>query len=269
MYLLGSLLGVIVFLQFGGNDKIQSITGTKAITSYGLIFKLFGLHSFAPIYCNESYQGNASLITVAVEFWLYIFYPLGLWLYKKYGEQKFVICLMGVTLLGAVTYSFFPSTVNWWHNGSLYGYLLYWWIGAFSNSSNFVKRVSKYNYHICISYVLLTLFLILVAKVPIIGEVRKILLCLILSQFIFNMDTNPGALKAEQNFIISHVKQFYRNIFESSYSIYALHTPIIVFCICYKIDFHIAFLIALFLGYVSFLYIENPFIMYSKSYKNL
>ena len=264
LFLIGSLLGVIVFLQFGNDVKVQSITGTKVITSYGLVFKLFGLHSFAPIYCNESYQGNAPLITVAVEFWLYVFYPLGLWFCKKYDEQKFTIFLITITLLGAITYSFFPSTVNWWHNGSLYGYLIYWWIGVFSTDSHFIKRISKYNYHIIALYILLTFFLTLGFKISVISEIRKVLLCVLFGQLIAAIDFNQSAVKEERNFIIFHA----RKIFECSYSIYALHTPIIVFCICYKIDFYMAFLLTIILGYVSFLSIERPFITYSKFLKN-
>lgn len=254
MFIFGLLLGVITFMYFGGSEKIQAVTGTKNIEISGIFFKSLALHSFFPYKFSSVYQGNGPLITAGVECWLYATYPIAFYIIQKYGQRKFWCWLIFLTIVGAIAYQIKPSLSSWWHNGSLWGFLIYWYIGVAAVGEEFLpkKRIPTLIY----AYMALTFFLIFVtSKISIFIELRKCIFSLLFAYFLSRIDRKTTGRSLSTLF-----EKATSNIFGSGYSIYAIHVPIIVFCITYEFPLLQCLLMVAFMSYGTFFAIETPFI---------
>ncbi|MDF3047300.1 MAG: Acyltransferase family protein [Candidatus Midichloriaceae bacterium] len=264
LFLLGSIFGAIIFFYCGHEEKIKAITGTSKLSAYGLFLKAFALHSFAPFKFSSVYQGNGPLITAGVEFWLYVFYPLGFLMVKKFGSKNFVYALIALTLIGSCYAQIKPSIASWWHNGSLWGFLIYWYIGVFAVSEEFVKKIRERVKLLLLTYLFISLFLIIVnSKLQPLLEIRKILFALMFGYFLYTLDRRSE--KTTTNYLRNeYLNKHLNRIIESSYSTYALHTPIIALCLYFKVNIVYAFLFILYAAYLSYMIIEKPFINFGR-----
>lgn len=262
VFILGLVLGILVFSFFGESEKIQSITGTKNIDFLGLLLKSFALHSFFPYKFSSVYQGNGPLITAGVECWLYVVYPLAFYLIQKYGQKKFWIALVALTGTGALMCQMNPALSSWWHNGSLWGFLIYWYIGVAAVDMDFMSK--KSGLFLVGGYILITLFLIFVTnKICALIEIRKCIFSLLFAYGLNRLDRGIWGAN-----VLSKGSDFWQRLLSkflgAGYSIYAIHVPVIVFCIAYKVSLATSFLMVAVLGYVSFLALEIPFIEWGK-----
>lgn len=249
VFILATLLGIVIFWLFGADEKIQGITGTKRLDPLGFLLKVSALHSFFPFYYTRAFQGNAPLVTVGVECWLYAFYPLALLFIKKFGVRQFWFALIFLTILGSACCQFDPTLSGWWHNGSIWGFMIYWYIGVLSVNDQFKLKIS----HWILAYATLSLVIhFWSSETQPLLELRKILFCFIFGHFLKTIDrrsTNASSIK----------------MIESSYSIYALHAPTIALCLYFNLSILWALVLVAINGYLSFLYIETPIVNYSKS----
>lgn len=266
VYILGMILGVLVFLQFGYFDqKIQAITSTNAVSLWGSIIKLIGISALFPFGYKMSYQGNGPLITAAVEFWLYLVYPIVIVLLSKYSEKRFWKILILLNLLGVVGIIFFPAFKTWWHNGSLLGFLLYWYIGAKFVSYSFYHSIKKKQLHIVLIFLILSIILIYFkAELYILVEIKKIALAFCFGLVLRKIDTLSASNLQGYNVKFKLWDRFWHIFIGCSYSIYALHTPLIVvgFVTGLKV-IHIVLLVVV-LSLISYAFFEKPLIDYSK-----
>jgi peptidoglycan/LPS O-acetylase OafA/YrhL len=126
VYLAGCAVGVLLFALNSSDPVAQALTGTSAITFDGLAAKLTTISAVLPSAYAPSFQGNAPLVTVAAEMWLYAFYAL---MITRSPWVLWSTVLVG-WLLGAAWTAGHPQYLGWWHIGSLPGFLPYWWLGA-------------------------------------------------------------------------------------------------------------------------------------------
>jgi peptidoglycan/LPS O-acetylase OafA/YrhL len=75
--------------------------------------------------------------------------------------------------------------------------------------------------------------------------------------FIAQLDISSKAQK-------QHISSALSELTKSSYSIYALHTPIIITCIYYEIRPEIALVLVLIIAYLSYKFVEQPFYYYAR-----
>ena len=75
--------------------------------------------------------GNEILGTVIVECLLYILYPIGLLLIRKFSWRVLILFAVCIYFLNALLLIFSPFDPTWIQR-NLYSFILYWWIGAFA-----------------------------------------------------------------------------------------------------------------------------------------
>jgi peptidoglycan/LPS O-acetylase OafA/YrhL len=248
VYFLGIILGVTGFFCFSTNCS-KLITATTEISVAALLGKVFALHALCPLNFSDYYCGNGPLVTVGTEIWLYLTYPLGLFLIKKFGQSAFIKSLAIILISGIVLCSVFPSFKGWWHNGSLFGFLPYWWIGVFfvnppSLSSFYKKRFFGF-------FFLITMVYFVISKNPFVVEIRKLLLGILIGYFLNKIDTPRPQL-------LSQYPAFLSNLMESSYSLYAIHTPIIVFFLFHQYNPFLCLSAIYLSAYLIYITYERP-----------
>ena len=113
-----------------GFDVVHLLSGTATLRSDWILAKLLGLSAVFPMLNAKAYQANAPLHTVMVEIWLYAVYPVAMLLICRFKDQAVAIAFTVIWLIGLAWCAVNPKYIIWWHNGSLLGFLAYWWIGA-------------------------------------------------------------------------------------------------------------------------------------------
>lgn len=223
------LLGVL--LLYLTNDKELTYTLTQSRIEYVSFFsigmRLTGVNVLFPYEYTHTYLGNAILITVLVELYLYLLYPLLVRLDKNGGYYIFgIVALWVVSWL----YSIKMDYTIWWQNASLIMFLPLFIIGMIANHDFFTY--CKRNNIIVLFLIVLFFFsyyLLVGTKLPIIAEVRKLILAMLFAFVIRFIDVNKTKPGNYRGFGIYDLGQI-------SYSIYAIHGPVIVFLIGLKVD---------------------------------
>lgn len=250
MLLLGTILGIYVFKYFQYDDRIYTITNTTFISAATIFYKLTGAFAFAPYRFEDLvHQANGPLITCIVEFWLYLTYPIFALVIMKYGNKPFWVMLLIISCLGAAAYSISPTVDSWWHNGSFLGFLTFWWIGVYAVDPQ--SALFKYKKTIIAAFLLFTLILIVHPRIFLLVELKKIALALNVAVL----------LRWSENF---KIPAFGQSFFSSSYSLYALHLPLICIALFYGLNIYVACTLILMVSYISYLLIEKPFINLGK-----
>lgn len=246
LFFIGTFFGAMVFEVFR-TPTIENILETQEITPKLLFLKLLGAQAFSSDLFEPTYQGNAALSTVAVEIWLYAFYPIGLIILTKLGTLRFSISLLFVAIIGSLMVAYNMDLRPWWNNGSFLGFLPYWWIGVLFHNQRFKQIANNMLPFLILSFFVLTLMILINNLNPVTIECRKLCLAMLGGLLITKLD------KIRTTQIV-----WYSSLTKCSYSIYALHTPIICICIYYTIPMQITFLAVLIVAYCSYLMIERP-----------
>jgi peptidoglycan/LPS O-acetylase OafA/YrhL len=257
VYLLGTVLGIIIFLQLGFADlKIQAFTSTSAISWLGCIIKVTGISALSPF---------GFRVTAAVEFWLYLIYPLVILLLARYSEKVLWQSLILLSVLGVVVVIIFPEIKAWWHNGSIFSFLIYWYIGAKFVSHSFYQLVKRKRLYLIVVFLVLSLILILSqAELYIIVEIRKIVLALIFGLLLKRIDIS-GRNSHLQVAKFESIQKIWSLLIGCSYSLYALHTPLIVLGFALGIKLSNIIFAIITVSFLSYTFFEKPLIKYSKS----
>lgn len=123
VFVVAALLGAVV-------ANLGFVAGQQ-FSLAGFVTKLLGLSGFWAPWNAFTYQGNAPLHTVMVEIWLYVVYALVIMLLSRgLREAHLWGAFFTVWFVGVMYCRGNPDLTNWWHNGSVFGFLIYWWIGA-------------------------------------------------------------------------------------------------------------------------------------------
>jgi peptidoglycan/LPS O-acetylase OafA/YrhL len=241
VYLLGCAVGVALL---GSSAAQHALTGTTDITFSGLALKLTAISAIVPSAFQPSFQGNAPLVTVAAEMWLYAFYalmitrPRALW-----------VVVVVAWLSGMAWTSRHPEYVAWWHIGSLPGFLPYWWLGALFVNPDFVLR--RRPLLLCaagLAFVALTLILDRTGTASLwLIEARKLAFAMLVGGATVALDGLQFRVLAAGSLVG-----------RASYSIYALHAPVIIALLVIGVPWVISVLIAVGLALVVFAAYERP-----------
>jgi peptidoglycan/LPS O-acetylase OafA/YrhL len=205
VYLLATLVGVTLFFAayLENPQTASSLSGTARISTGCVLAKLSGVSVFRPSLHVCSFQGNAPLTTAMVEEWLYILYAVVFHaVLLRGGEKPFWAAVLVVWIAGLVYTSTHAEHLAWWHNGSLIGFLPYWWMGAAFLGEGVRRLVTSVKYPLMVTWGVLTLVL-LAGRVEslFVVEARKAILACLFGLGIAALDLarapgwlRPGAL---------------------------------------------------------------------------
>jgi hypothetical protein len=155
-----------------------------------------------------------------VEEWLYILYAIIFHtVLLRGGEKPFWLAVLIAWLAGLVYTSTHAEHLGWWHNGSLIGFLPYWWIGAAFLGDRVRTLVAHVKYPLVATWGVLTLVLLAGRLESLfVVEARKAILACLFGLGIAALDLarapgwfRPGAL-----------------VGRAGYSLYAFHAPLLV-----------------------------------------
>lgn len=244
-----SLVGVALFTFSSRIDSgtAARLSGTDHISGWLMILKLSGLSAFIPTLNTTTYQGNAPLHTVMVECWLYVAYPLLLiGVVKKYSQQALWLFLGGLWIEGILLCRGTPME-NWWHNGSFFGFLIYWWVGAWFVDN---RPSGKFVLTALAGFLLCSLPLMMGFGDLLIVESRKLLFAVLIGYGVLKLD-NGG-----------HSDKFWP--LQAGYSLYAFHAPIIYTAIILGFPWWYCAVLAIVAGAFSYLIFEKPLTHFGK-----
>ena len=240
VYVLGCVLGVV--LLAGAGHTAHILTGTPAITVSGVLTKLTTISAVVPSRYAPSFQGNAPLVTVAAEMWLYAFYALMVGRPRALWPAVAILWIAGIAWVSG-----HPQYLGWWHIGSLPGFLPYWWLGALFVNPSFIGRKPQMLVAAALAWLALTLVLDGHTGSLWVIEARKFTLAILIGGLIVSLDgVHHGALAAGSL------------VGRAGYSIYALHAPIIVALLVAGVPWTVCALIALVIALVTFVVYERP-----------
>jgi peptidoglycan/LPS O-acetylase OafA/YrhL len=241
VYLLGCAVGVALLLL--GSDPAQhALTGTTDITLGGLVAKLTAISAIVPSTFQPSFQGNAPLVTVAAEMRLHAFYAL------MVNRPRALIAVVGVAWIGGIAWtSRHPEYVNWWHIGSLPGFLPYWWLGALFVKRDFIlRRRPVLLLAAALAFAILTVLFADTASLWLI-EARKVAFAALVGGAVAGIDGVHHRVLAAGNLVG-----------RASYSLYALHAPIIIALLVAGVPWTLTVVIAVAVALISFAVVERP-----------
>jgi peptidoglycan/LPS O-acetylase OafA/YrhL len=255
VFLLAVAIGVGLFLVSHHHSPVlaSTLTATPWVSAKGVLLKLSTLSSLVPQWHVESFQGNAPLVTVAAEMWLYAVYgAVAVFLLRRRLDQWIWIGVGIVWIAGIVWLSRYRGYQGWWDTGSLFGFLPYWWLGAKFTDPGFWGRRGDVAAAAAVAFVAIAVAGLLVDSVPVVVvELRKALLALVIGWAIVQADgPRTRALDAGAR------------LGQAGYSIYAFHAPVIVVLLIYGVPWPIVALAAIAFGVVAFLVYERPIMRY-------
>ena len=234
---------VFVVATFVGAAAGLLLLGDKTISLAGLFLKLAGISAFLPPLNRITYQGNAPLHTVMVEMWLYAIYPLMiLALASGWRQSSIWKFLFGVWIVGILVSRTNGAWTNWWHNGSVFGFVLYWWIGAwFVRGRIEGRRLAQ----LAGAWLALTLLLMSgVTNELVVVEVRKLIFAGLVGAAIVLMDR-------ETRLPVGRLGR-------AGYSLYAFHAPVLMGLIFLGVPWWGVLAGALSAGFVAYVLVEAP-----------
>lgn len=244
------ILPIFVLASMVGAFVGATVMNDKTISGTDLALKLLGVSAFFPSLNAATYQGNAPLHTVMVEIWLYAVYPAVLWFLIQgwLGERAMWLLMAAIWLIGIALCSADALLRDWWHNGSLASFLLYWWIGA-----RFVAK--KPSLTITIGCVVSWAFLSWVilggtATSLVVVEARKLVFAILTASAIVALDALALRLPW---------------VGRAGYSLYAFHAPVGLGLLFMGMAWWSAALGALLVGRMAYLLIEAPLTELGKS----
>lgn len=252
VYLLGIVAGVIGFMVSSSTSlqQTQALSHTQGIDGLGLLEKAFGVSVFIPHLHTLTFEGNAPLHTVMTEIWLYVAYPvllLGIAAHK--GMRIVWLILSAVWILGTEAITFMPSLQPWWHNGSLAGFLLYWWIGAQAVETGFSQWLKRHFLTLMICWLAATLCISLAdIHTPLLVECRKVVFALLTAYGIARLDNGKTPLFLRPLALLG----------VAGYSIYAFHAPLVYSLLISGFPWWAVFLASIAFGGLSFILVEHP-----------
>ena len=259
VYLLATFVGVVLFLAAHSEnpEAASSLSGTVRISAGCVLAKLSGASVFRPSLHVCSFQGNAPLTTAMVEEWLYVLYAVVFHSMLLRGSEKPFWIAMMIAWFGGLMYtSSHAEHFGWWHNGSLIGFLPYWWMGAAFLGERVRALAARVKYPLMATWGLLTL-LLLVARVDslFVVEARKAILACLFGLSIAALDSarapgwlRPGVL-----------------VGRAGYSVYAFHAPLLVLTLTLGAPWWVAGAAALVVSLLVHLLYEKPLTDLGKS----
>lgn len=221
VYLLGIAAGLLGFAVASHRSALaMALSGTQRIDGACLVAKVLTIPALLPQPYRCAFLGNAPLATVMVEIVLYVLYGAAFGLLVWRGRERVIWVLCGSFFFASVV--LFSSGLgtgfyDWWQDGSVFGFLPYWWLGVRFVDPGFARRVRERLWMPAAAWLALTVVLALLPT-PLadgIAELRKLAFALLLGVLIIEIDNvrlhRVGAIAA---------------IGRAGYGLYAMHAPL-------------------------------------------
>lgn len=197
-----------------------ALSGTQGVDLGCVAAKAFALPAFYPPVYPCSFLGNAPLATVLVEIVLYVLYAAAFARLVWQGRERVVwyacagLFLASLVMFGRGVGSGF---YGWWQNGSIFGFLPYWWLGVAFVNPAFSRLCTARLWWIAVAWVALGLMLALTSPpfALALAELRKLCFALGVGVLIVAVDNvrprgiAPLAL-----------------VGRAGYGLYAVHAPL-------------------------------------------
>lgn len=257
VYVLASIVGILGFFASSAlaPEITVTLSGTQAISAKCIAAKFTGISVFLPSFHECSFQGNAPLTTVMVEIWLYGLYALAVFSVLRHKKERvFGLWLIGLSVVGAFYVYKRPHLLSWWHNGSLLGFALYWWLGAKFLDPVFRATVRKWRWLSGIGWLMLTVCLLSrYPDWPVLAELRKVLFAILVGSLIAEID-----MKNYQVFRLGAA------LGKAGYSIYAFHAPLLIYFLLWGAPWGMVAVFTIGASLIIYIAFEAPFIRLGK-----
>jgi peptidoglycan/LPS O-acetylase OafA/YrhL len=215
-----------------------------------VLAKLSGVSVVRPSLHVCSFQGNAPLTTAMVEEWLYILYAVVFHVVLLRGlEKPFWLAVMIAWAAGVVYTSSHAEYLAWWHNGSLIGFLPYWWMGAAFLGERFRALVARAKYPLVATWGALT-FVLLAGHVDLllVVEARKAILACLFGLSIAALDSPSAPAYLRPAALVGR----------AGYSVYAFHAPLLVLTLTLGARWWVAGAVTIAVSLAVYLLYEKP-----------
>ena len=195
VYYLGILVGLLGFAIASHRSALgaAALSGTRDIDPGCIMIKALAIGAVLPRSFECAFLGNAPLATVMVELVLYAAYAAAFPLLVWRGREKIIwrVCI-GVFAASVAMFSMpvAPSLYAWWQNGSLFGFLPYWWLGVLFVDPAFAEAVKRRIWAVAAAWLALSLALWAFASPAAqgIAEMRKLAFALAVGVLIYVID---------------------------------------------------------------------------------
>lgn len=262
VYLLATIAGLLFYtISTTLNPAIgHQLTGTNAISSTCLLIKITGVSVFLPSFHECSFQGNAPLTTVIVEIWLYALYAFcALFILRRKPASWFWYGLSLTCLSALLLTTLNLSSTNWWHNGSLLGFALYWWIGAACIDPQATALIARHGKKLAVIWLALTAIFI-ASRLTIyhdfflLAELRKIIFALGFGWLTHSIDRRQH-----------HIFSALAPLGHAGYSLYAIHAPLLITLLLLGFPWWLAGVCAVATGLLVHEFFELPLQLYGRN----
>lgn len=256
VFVAGVLLGVLCVLALGrlSPASVPIFAGSDGVSPLCVGAKLLGLSAFLPELHRCSFQGNAPLVTVAVEMWLYAAYPLLILLLgRRFGGPVFGGILAAALIGGFAWTASDPALREWWNNGSFLGFLAYWWLGAACAAREMADRMWRAVPATAALWLGLALWVAFAgsgAVAPHWLEIKKLAFAVLAAALIARID--------QRRIGVGLARLAPAGL--ASYSIYAVHAPILLVLLLAGVHYLAAMALAAAAGVAVHLAVERPMI---------
>jgi len=256
LFYMGAAAGLLGFAvaTHRSTPLAMALSGTQGITGTCLAAKILAISAFVPGFHYCAFLGNAPLVTVMVEIVLYIAYAVVFRYLVWRGLEVVIWAICAAVFLSSLalfSWGVDPLFYGWWQNGSIYGFLPYWWLGVLFVNPVFAGAVGRKVWIIVAAWAALTwaLWEFDLPAALAIAELRKLCFAAAVGMLIHAMDgvrlPHLGGLTL---------------VGRSGYGIYALHAPLTYTLAIYDAPWWLNLAANISIGLAVHRLIENPLI---------
>jgi peptidoglycan/LPS O-acetylase OafA/YrhL len=222
VYYLATVAGVIGFVVASRQSPSLAamLSGTHDINPSCVAAKALFLPALYPGVYECSFLGNAPLATVLVEVVLYVIYAAafaGLAWPRREAAIWVAVGFLFAASVAILAWGVSPGIYGWWQNGSLIGFVPYWWLGVAFVNPAFAAMCRRRLWLLAVAWAALTA-LLMWGHPPggiAIAELRKLVFAIGIGVLIRALDQDElkgwGAVAL---------------IGRAGYGLYALHAPL-------------------------------------------
>lgn len=222
-----------------------------------LATKLTSSASFQPLHSRGvcRYYGNGPLNTVMAEIALYVAYPILLVGIGRRWPRLMWAAILGIWSAVFVLAWWEPRLRWWWNNASVYGFLLYWWLGAALVEPR-IAAIARSRSALLLSAGALVLLVAYSLQNDTLGiltiEARKLALAAVTCCLIARHDQIGRWLRG------------LAPLGEAGYSLYAFHAPICYTMLIIGFPWWMTAAATIIFAFVSFRLFEHPIDAYGR-----